>query len=148
MTAPAPIFFPNVVQTLVQHLQSDWCMAQLESEPGVDGTVPVPCVVESEVPNPRPPRLVTLFTIPNAGAQSPVLSTRRIVSQIYEGSEWVTGNLAEKVRGLIVDSKFRQLGIKHVKVIGEPAKFPTPGEPWRWQFTADVTIRALAGPWS
>ena len=80
MTAPAPIFFPNVVQTLVQHLQSDWCMAQLESVPGVDGTVPVPCVVESEVPNPRPPRLVTLFTIPNAGAQSPVLSTRRIVS--------------------------------------------------------------------
>lgn len=148
VTAPAPIFFPNVIQTLVAHFNTDWCMAQLTSVPDAQGNTPVACVVESEVPNPRPPRLVTLFTMPSAGAQSPVLSTRRVVSQIYEGSEWVSGNLAEKVRGLIVDSKYRGLGIKHVKVIGEPAKFPTPGEPWRWQMTADVTIRALAGPWS
>jgi hypothetical protein len=148
VTAPAPIFFPPIIATLVAHLNSDWCQAILRAVPDTLGHTPVDCVVESEVPNPRPPRLVTLFTVPNAGAQSPVLSTRRIVSQIYEGSEWVTGSLAEKVRGLIVDSKYRELGIKHVKVIGEPAKFPTPGEPWRWQFTADVTIRALAGPWS
>lgn len=145
---PSPIFFPNIVQKLVQHFNTDFCMSVLRAVPDAAGNTPVDCVVESEVPNPRPPRLVTLFTVPSAGAQSPVLSTRRIVSQIYEGSEWVTGNLAEKVRGLIVDSKYRQLGIKHVKVIGEPSKFPTPGEPWRWQFTADVTMRALAGPWS
>lgn len=148
MSSPAPIFFSNIVQTLVAHFNTDWCMDVLRSVPDALGRSPVDCVVESEVPNPRPPRLVTLFTVPSAGAQSPVLSTRRIVSQIYEGSEWVSGNLAEKVRGLIVDSKYRQLGIKHVKVIGEPAKFPTAGEPWRWQLTTDVTIRATAGPWS
>lgn len=145
---PSPIFYRNVVQTLVAHFHTDWCMDILRSVPDELGHTPIDCVVEGVVPNPRPPRLVTLFTVPSSGAQSPVLSTRRVVSQIYEGSDYVSGNLAEKVRGLIVDSKYRQLGIKHVKVIGEPAKFPTPGEPWRWQFVADVTIRASAGPWS
>jgi hypothetical protein len=145
---PSPIFFPQIIATLVEHFNTDWVMAQLTSVPDIDGNSPVACVVESEVPNPRPPRLVTLFSMPSAGAQSPTLSTRRVVSQIYEASEWVTGNLAEKVRGLLVDSKYRQIGIKHVKVIGEPAKFPTPGEPYRWQLTTDVTIRALGGPWS
>jgi hypothetical protein len=145
---PAPIFFPPLVSTLVDHFKTDWCMSILTAVPDALGNSPVDCVVESEVPNPRPARLVTLYTVPSAGAQSPVLSTRRIVSQIYEGSMYVSGSLAEKVRGLLVDSKYRQLGIKHVKVIGEPAHFPTPGEPWRWQVTADVTIRALAGPWS
>lgn len=145
---PSPIFFPNIVQTLIVHFNTQWCMDILRGVPDVLGHTPVDCVVESEVPNPRPPRLVTIFTVPAGGAQSPVLSTRRVVSQIYEGSEYVTGNLAEKVRGLIVDSKYRGLGIKHTKVIGEPAKFPEPGEPWRWQVTVDVTARAVAAPWS
>jgi hypothetical protein len=146
--APAPIFFPLVLRTLITYLNTDYPQSVLTGVPDTLGNTPVPCVVDSEVPNPRPPRLVTLFMAPAAGAQSTVLSTRRIIAQIYEASEFVTGELAEKVRGLIVDSKYRGLGIKHVKVIGEPAKFPTPGEPWRWQFTSDVTIRALAGPWS
>lgn len=146
--APSPIFFPLVLQTLVEYLKTDYPQSVLTGVPSVLGVTPIPCVVESEVPNPRPPRLVTLFTAPAAGPQSTVLSTRRIISQMYEASEFVTGQLAEKVRGLIVDSKYRGLGIKAVKVIGEPAKFPAPGEPWRWQMTADVTIRALAGPWS
>lgn len=148
VNAPAPIFFPNIIETLVTHFNTDWCQSILSAVPDVEGNSPVACVVEGEVPNPRPDRLVALFTVPGSGAQSPVLSTRRVVAQMFEASMFVTGNLSEKVRGLIVDSKFRQIGIKHVKVIGEPAHFPTPGEPWRWQMTADVTLRALAGPWS
>jgi hypothetical protein len=145
----APIYFPLVVQKLIAYLNTDYPQSMLTGVPDALGNTPVACVVESEVPNPRPPRLVTLFTAPaGSGPQSPVLSTRRIISQIYEASEFVTGNLAETVRGLIVDSKYRGLGIKAVKVIGEPAKFPTPAEPWRWQFTADVVVRAIAGPWS
>jgi hypothetical protein len=145
----APIYFPLVVQKLIVYLNTDYPMSMLTGVPDALGNSPVPCVIESEVPNPRPPRLVTLFTVPAGdGPKSPTLSTRRIVCQLYEGSEFVTGNLAETARGLIVDSKYRQLGIKSVIMRGEPAKFPTPGEPWRWQFTADVVVRAIAGPWS
>jgi hypothetical protein len=145
----APIYFPLVVQKLITYLNTDYPQSMLTGVPDALGNSPVPCVVESEVPNPRPPRLVTLFTVPaGPGPQSPILSTRRIICQIYEASEFVTGSLAETARGLIVDCKYRQLGIKQVKVTGEPAKFPEPGEPWRWQFTADVVVRAIAGPWS
>lgn len=144
----APIYFPLVLQKLVDYLNTDYPQSMLAAVPNLDGVSPVPCVVESEVPNPRPPRLLTVFTAPTAGPERLVLSTRRIICQLYEGSEFVTGQLAETARGLIVDSKYRGIGIKHVRVIGEPAKYPTPAEPYRWQLTADVTIRALAGPWS
>jgi hypothetical protein len=148
MTAPSPIFFPLVVQTLVTYLETDYPMSVLAAVPDALGNSPVACAIDSEVPDPRPPRLVTLFTAPTAGPQSLVLSTRRIIFQMYEGSEFVTGALSERVRGLIVDCKYRGIGIKSVKVIGEPAKFPTPAEPYRWQFTADVMARAIPGPWS
>jgi hypothetical protein len=146
--APSPIYFPLVVKTLVDYLTTDYPQSMLTGVPDAQGNTPVACVIESEVPNPRPPRLVTLFTAPAAGPQSLVLSTRRIIANIYEGSEFVTGQLSETLRGLIVDSKYRGIGIKSVKVIGEPAKFPTPAEPYRWQFTADVMVRAIAAPWS
>lgn len=144
----APVFFPLVAEILVDFLSNGEPQQFLAAVPDTVGNSPIPCVVQSEVPNPRPDRFVALFTAPTAGPQRITLSTRRIICQIYEQSEFVTGKLAETVRGLIVDSQYQGLGIKNVKVIGEPARFPSPGVPWRWQFTADVMVRAIAGPWS
>ena len=142
------IQFPLVAQVLISYLNEGEPQQVLASVPDVSGNAPVECVVQSEVPNPRPPRLIALFTLPTGGAQiGPTLSERRICCQVYEDSEFVTAQLTEKARGLVVDSKYRGLGIKRVKVIGEPARFPGPGVPWRWQFTADVLVRAFAGPW-
>lgn len=148
MTAPSPIFYPLVSQVLIDYLSTDYPQSVLTGVPDALGNSPVPCVIGSEVPATRPPRLVTLFTAPTGGTESLVLSTRRIICQMYESSEYVTGQLAEKVRGLIVDCKYRGIGVKSVKVIGEPAKYPTPAEPYRWQFTADVMVRAIPAPWN
>jgi hypothetical protein len=133
---------------LVNYLATGDPQAQLAAIPDVNGTTPVQCVVESAVPNPRPQRMIAVYTMPTAGPQSIVLSTRRVAFQIYEGSEWVVAQIAETARALVVQSKYQGLGIKRVNVIGEPARFPGPGEPWRWQFTADVMVRAIAGAWS
>lgn len=148
MTAPQPIEFPLVQKVLLDYLRSPAPQAMLMSVPNPLGVTGLPVAVDTEVPNPRPDRLITIFTAPSSGAQSLVLSTRRIICQVDNGSEFASGTLAEKVRALIVDSKYRQLGIKGVKVFGEPAKFPGPSTPWRWQFTADVVVRAIAAAWS
>ncbi|MGO9101342.1 MAG: hypothetical protein ACLP9Y_18570 [Mycobacterium sp.] len=75
------------------------------------------------------------------------MSTRRVTAMVYEGSEWVTGQLCELTRALIVQAQYQGLGIKRVKVIAEPSRRPVPGVPYVWQFTADVTVRALGGTW-
>jgi hypothetical protein len=147
MTAPQPIEFPLVQEVLTDYLNGP-AQAFLAAVPDPLGNTPLPVVVKSDVPEVRPPRLVLLFTAPTVGPQSLVLSTRRIICQVDNGSEYATGLLTEKVRALIVNAKYQQLGIKQVKVIGEPAKFPGPSVPWRWQFTADVMVRAIAGAWS
>jgi len=143
-----PIEFPLVAQVLCDYLNTVDAQAFLAQVPDQNGNIVAQCPVKSKVPNPRPPRMVALFTEPAASAQSLTLSERRIICQIYEEDEFVTGKLSEKVRALIVDSKYRGLGIKRVKVIGEPARFPTQAVPYRWQFTADVMVRAIGGSWS
>ena len=136
MTAPSPVRFPLVAEVLIGFLNSDAPQADLN------------CAVASEVPNPRPARFVALFSAPAAGPQRLTLSTRRVIAQVYEQSEYATGQLAETVRAWIVESQYRSIGIKDVKVIGEPARFPAPGTPYRWQFTADVVVRAIPGTMS
>lgn len=149
MTAPPqPIEFPLVQQVLTNYLNTGDAQAMLASVPDPTGTVGLPVVCASEVPKVRPARLILLYTAPSAGAQSLVLSTRRIICQVDNGSEYATALMTEKVRALVVNSIYRQIGIKSVRVIGEPAKFPGPSVPWRWQFTADVMVRAIAGAWS
>jgi hypothetical protein len=149
MSAPSqPILFPLVGKVLCDYMNGAAPQALLATVPDQnDNTVPT-CPVASAVPSTRPSRFIALYTAPTAGPQRRILSVRRIICQIYEGSEFVTGQLAETARGLIVDSKYQRLGIKSVNVIGEPARFPGPSVPWRWQFTADVMVRAIAGPWS
>jgi hypothetical protein len=127
----APIIFPNVIQVLIDYM--------LTTEP----QTLLNCPVASQVPNRRPTRFVNLYSVPGNGPQRLTLSTRRVVAQIYETSEFLTGTLAETVRGVIVDAQYQHLGIKEVRIIGEPAKFPAPAIPNRWQLTADITARAI-----
>lgn len=142
-----PIVFPLAAQKFVDFLNWPDPQAQLAAIPDINGN-PQTCVVDAVVPDPRPQRLIAILTMPTAGPQSIVLSTRRLAFQIYEGSEWVVAQLAERARALVNDARYQGIGIKHVRVIGEPARFPAPGIPFRWQFTADVTVRAVAGAWS
>lgn len=129
----APTIFPLLIKTLADYLNDDGPQALLN------------CVVPSQVPNPRPSRYVCLFSVPVGGPQrAGILSTRRICCQCNDTSEFLAGTLAETVCALLVDSKYQGLGIKSVNVIGQPARYPGPGEPNRWQLTADFMIRATA----
>jgi hypothetical protein len=148
MTAPQPIEFPLVQEKLTDYLNTPACQEFLAAVPNPQGVVGLPVFVGGDVPQQRPPRIVIIFTAPSSGAQSRVLSTRRIICQVDNGSQYASGQLAEKVRALIVDSMYRRIGIKRVEVQAEPAHFPGPSVPWRWQFTADVVVRAIAGAWS
>lgn len=124
--------FPLLVKTLADYLNGPGPQARLN------------CIVPSQVPNPRPDRYVCLFSVPVGGSQrADVLSTRRVSIQINDASEYLAGTLAETVCGLLIDAKYQGLGIKRVNVIGQPGRFPGPGEPNRWQITADFLIRAL-----
>lgn len=150
MTAPQPIEFPLVQEKLTNYLNTLACQQILAAVPNPQGTVGLPVVVQGDVPATRPPRLVVLFTAPSGSGdgETRVLSTRRVIFQMDNGSMFASGKLAEKVRALIVHSKYQGIGIKRVNVIGEPSHFPGPSVPWRWQMTADVMVRAIAGAWS
>lgn len=148
MTTPVhAIEFPLIAARLVEFLANGDPQAQLAAIPDVNGDSPIQCVVETEVPNPRPQRLIAVYTMPTAGPQQIVLSTRRVAFQIYENSDFVTAQVTEKARALVNQARYQGIGIKSVRVIGEPARFPAPGVPHRWQFTADVMARALPGLW-
>lgn len=129
----APIVFPLLVKTLADFLNEPGQQAQLLN-----------CPVASQVPNPRPDRYIALFSVPVGGAQRLVLSTRRISAQVNDVDEFTTGTLTETVAALLVDAQYHGLGIKRVNIIGQPARFPGPGQPNRWQTTADFLIRAKA----
>jgi hypothetical protein len=89
MTAPTPtpIFFPNLQVKLIDHFETDWCKAILRAVPDKAGN-PADCAVLGVVPNPRPSRLVTITVVPSAGAQSPILSTRRVISIRATAGPW------------------------------------------------------------
>lgn len=130
----APTIFPNLLEVLVQHLQTTEAQAWLN------------CYVGQEVPKDRPARYVNLQQVPvGGGAQSSiVLASRRVIAQTNDTSLFLSGTLCETLRGLLVDTKYQGLGIKRVNVIGEPASFPAPNLPYRWQVTADFLLRAKA----
>ena len=103
-------------------------------------------IVATKVPDPRPPRLVVLWSVPTSGDMNLVLSQRRCIIQCWDRSEILTGRLAEKVRGYLIDAiRLPGNGIRDVNVIGEPAMFPDPDDPTnapRAQLTVDILMRA------
>lgn len=112
--------------------------------------LPPDVVVATQVPETLPPRLVVLLSVPANGDMNLVLSTRRCIIQCMDRGELLTGRLAEKVRGFLVDAMYVPgNGIRDVNVIGEPAIFNNPDDPSntpRAQLTVDVTLRATYAP--
>lgn len=112
--------------------------------------LPSDVVVATQVPETLPPRLVVLQSVPGSGDMNLALSQRRCIIQCRDRSEVLTGRLAEKVRGFLVDAMYRPgNGIRDVNVIGEPAIFNNPDDPSntpRAQLTVDVTLRATFAP--
>lgn len=139
----APIIYPGVLQKLVQYMNQAGPQAIL-ARPSSEFYDALECVVASKVPNPRPVRMIALLSVPYAGPQRLVLSTRRVIAQIYDVDEDLAEDLAETAAGVIEDTKYQGLGIKQVNIIGSPCKYPAPNDPDRWQLTADITLRAKA----
>lgn len=109
--------------------------------------LPSDVVVATQVPKELPPRLVTLQSVPAGGSgDSLALSFRRCIIQCRDRSEILTGRLAEKVRGFLMDAvRLPGNGIRDVRVIGEPAIFLDPDDPSnapRAQLTVDILLRA------
>lgn len=100
--------------------------------------------VASSVPTQRPPRLVKIWTAPAGTTDKPtVFAWRRLIFQCWDVDEVAAGELCETVRSYVVDSIYHHLGVRRVKVIGEPSRFDDPGDSSpRFQTTIDVLLRA------
>ncbi|OBJ26968.1 hypothetical protein [Mycobacterium sp. 1245801.1] len=100
--------------------------------------------VASNVPGDRPDRLVTIWTAPAGTTDKPrVFSWRRLIFQCWDVDEIAAGELCETVRSYVVDSIYHHLGVRKVKVVGEPSRFDDPGDSSpRFQTTIDVLLRA------
>jgi len=102
--------------------------------------------VVTEVPNPRPARLVLVRSASMRGNSNLALSQRRCIIRTWDHTELLACRLAEKVRGFLVDAvHLHGNGIRFVEVAGEPAYYPDPDDPSgspRAQLTIDLTLRA------
>lgn len=112
--------------------------------------LPADVVVATQVPATLPPRLVVLLSAPTNGDMNLALSSRRCIIECRDRTETLTGRLAEKVRGFLVDAMYvRGNGIRDVNIIGEPAIFTNPDDPSntvRATLTVDVVLRATFAP--
>lgn len=103
-------------------------------------------IVESQIPNPRPPRLIVVHGVTTSGQMNIALAWRRNLIHIYDATESLSVRLAEMVRGYHMDGKYKRgSGFRDVRVIGEPYYFPDPDDPAktpRAQTTIDVLLRA------
>jgi hypothetical protein len=108
--------------------------------------LPSDVVVATMIPEVVPPRLVLLLSVPANGDMNLALSTRRCIIECRDRTEVLTGRLAEKVRGFLVDAMYRPgNGIRDVNIIGEPAIYVNPDDPSntpRATLTVDVLLRA------
>lgn len=99
--------------------------------------------VASKVPANRPASLVTITTAPAGESAKPdQLSWRRLVFQCRHADEATAAALCEQLRGEVLQSRFASIGVRKVRIVGEPANFPdlddsTP----RFQLTVDVLMR-------
>jgi hypothetical protein len=101
-------------------------------------------VATQGLPSAAHPKAVRLSTAP-AGAtdnQADALSWRRLIIQCWAPTELAAGDLAETVREHVVASKYARIGVRRVRIVGEPALFPDPAtDSPRVQLTADVMLR-------
>jgi hypothetical protein len=109
--------------------------------------LPLDIVVASQVPNPRPARLVTVRGAPTGrSTMNMVLAMRRLIIDCYDTTEAQACRTAEMVRGYMIDGMYRAgSGFRDVTVVGEPYYWPDPSDPSatpRAQMTVDILIRS------
>jgi hypothetical protein len=112
--------------------------------------VPQGWPIESNVPNPRPQRLIVVkgatTSTDTENDAALALGWRRDIIHVYAESEALSVRFAEMVRGYLVDGvRTKGSGFRGLKVIGEPYYFPEPDDPAktpRAQMTVDVLLRA------
>jgi hypothetical protein len=105
--------------------------------------------VKTHMPASRPNLLVLISTAPAPSTDKPrFFAWRRLVFQCWGPDELSAAALCDQIRQLVVGSIYAHLGVRQVRVIGEPARFDDPsnagpGESvWRFQTTIDVLFRA------
>ena len=101
--------------------------------------------VATKVPATRPAKLVTITTAPTGDNGNMVLSSRRLIIQVWMTDEDAAGDLAEMVFDRMRQARYiKGNGIRDVTVVGTPARFDAPDDPTaRFQMTVDVLLRAL-----
>jgi hypothetical protein len=110
-------------------------------------------VVATEVPSPRPTRLIVCksATTGEGAYWNVTLSWRRLIVHNYDKTESLVMREAEMVRGYIIDGMFeRGSGYRGVRIVGEPMYFPDPDDPAktpRGQQTVDLLLRARFAPY-
>lgn len=116
----------------------------------LDTRVTPDIAVTTQIPNPRPPRLVVIRSSTAPGSVNLALSTRRNIILCWDRTEILAVRTAEKVRGYLVDASLVPgNGIRAVTVVGEPVYYPDPDDPSaspRAQLTVDILLRASFAP--
>lgn len=113
--------------------------------------VPVGVTVSTEIPNPRPARLIVVRGATTSWRDNIAVSKRRAIIHTYDTKESLAVRMAEMVRGYLIDGMYsRGSGFRGLTVIGEPFYFPDPDDPAktpRAQMTVDFLIRAKHAPY-
>lgn len=112
--------------------------------------LPANVVVASNVPNPRPERLVVVQGATTGGTMSLALGRRRVIISCYDTTEARSCRMAEMVRGYLIDGmRSRGTGYREARILGEPAYYPDPSDPTspRAQLTVDLLVRSRFSAW-
>lgn len=113
----------------------------------LDDQLPEDVPVKTQIPNPRPERLVVVTSSPTSSQANIALSQRRCIIKCWDRTELLACRMAEKVRGFLVDATHSPgNGIRAVRVVGEPALWPDPDDPSKTPraiLTVDITVRAI-----
>lgn len=101
-------------------------------------------VATQGLPSAAHPKMIRLTTAPAGPSnnQADALTWRRLIIQCWAPTELEAGRLAETVREHVVASKYARIGVRAVRITGEPAVFPDPAtDSPRAQLTVDVMLR-------
>jgi hypothetical protein len=111
--------------------------------------LPFEVVVASQVPSPRPNRLVVVKGAATGGSMSLVYAKRRLIIDCYDTTEALACRMAEMVRGYLIDGVRRSdSGFRDASILGEPAYYPNPVDPLtpRAQLSVDLLLRSRYSP--
>ena len=111
--------------------------------------LPSEVVVATQVPTPRPARLVVVKGAATGGSVSLVYAKRRLIIDCYDTTEALACRMAEMVRGYMIDGiRLPDSGFRDATILGEPAFYPNPVDPLtpRAQLSVDLLLRSRYSP--